>query len=761
MGALGAVVRSGVGRRRVQSVVVALVVLIAVTSSVLGGSLLVASDRPFDRAFGQQSGAHLTAVFDGRKVTPEQLVASGRVAGVSAVAGPFPVATITPVDEQGHVLRPLTVVGRPAPAGGVDAVTLVSGRWASAPGEIVLAGNGSFRGNSRGVGRQWRVPDLPGSPVLTIVGIGRSISGSAEGWVAPGQLAAGDRWQMLYRFSAAGTAGQVEAGLAAVSAVVPVGALSASRSWLVTRRDDSGNSALFVPFLVAFGVLGLVMAVLIVGNVVAGAVGSGTRRIGILKALGFGPGQVVRAYLAQALIPAVVGAGLGLVAGNLLAGLLISRTNSVYGTNDSGVTPWVDAAVVGGILGLVAVTAFVAASRAGRLRTVDALAVGRTPGSGRGRWAARVAGGLPLPRPVTLGLAHPFARPVRSLATVAAIGFGAAAVTFSVGLAGSLTQIQAAGSHGQVTVTRTPLKGPKAEVDPGAVVAAIAGQAGTGGYCAVGSTEVTVSGLTGAQEALVQSGTACSYGYRMISGVWFGGSGEIVVSTPFLTATHTVVGDSVVLGQVSVRIVGEVFSTENRGLQILTGAGTLAAVTPETYEVVVADGTDPGVYAQALSAVLKPMSLQAVVVDDGPEDLVVLINALAGLLTVLLIVVAALGVLNTVVLETRERVHDLGVHKALGMAPRQTIAMVVASVVVTGVAGGLVGTPVGVVLQRVIVTWMGRTAGFRLPGSVLDVYGGGELVLFAFGGLVIAVLGALLPAGWAARTRTAAALRTE
>ena len=66
-----------------------------------------------------------------------------------------------------------------------------------------------------------------------------------------------------------------------------------------------------MPFLVAFGVLGLVMSVLIIGIVVSGAVGAGTRRIGILKALGFTPAQVVRAYVAQALIPAAVGTVLG------------------------------------------------------------------------------------------------------------------------------------------------------------------------------------------------------------------------------------------------------------------------------------------------------------------------------------------------------------------------------------------------------------------------------------------------------------------
>jgi putative ABC transport system permease protein len=49
-------------------------------------------------------------------------------------------------------------------------------------------------------------------------------------------------------------------------------------------------------------------------------------------------------------------------------------------------------------------------------------------------------------------------------------------------------------------------------------------------------------------------------------------------------------------------------------------------------------------------------------------------------LTLLIAVVAGLGVLNTVVLQTRERVHDLGVFKAVGMTPGQTIAMVVSTV---------------------------------------------------------------------------------
>ncbi|MGW8703311.1 FtsX-like permease family protein [Streptomyces eurythermus] len=68
---------------------------------------------------------------------------------------------------------------------------------------------------------------------------------------------------------------------------------------------------------------------------------------------------------------------------------------------------------------------------------------------------------------------------------------------------------------------------------------------------------------------------------------------------------------------------------------------------------------------------------------------------MAVLLTLMLITVAGLGVLNSVILDARERIHDLGVCKAIGMLPRQTLSLVLASVAVIGVNGGLLGVPTG------------------------------------------------------------------
>ena len=216
---------------------------------------------------------------------------------------------------------------------------------------------------------------------------------------------------------------------------------------------------------------------------------------------------------------------------------------------------------------------------------------------------------------------------------------------------------------------------------------------------------------------------------------------------------------------VTVRIVGEAFNTDDKGMQILTDLTTLRAaepdLAPEEFLVSVRSGTDAQAYATGLNSALAGNEARAEAVQQETDELVLIINALTALLSVMLVVVAGLGVLNIVVLETRERVHDLGVHKALGMTPRQTTAMVISSVVVTGLIGGAVGAAVGVFLQRTVLGAMGSNAGFTLPPAVVDVYRPEQLLLFGLGGLVIAVGGALLPAGWAAGTRTVTALRTE
>ncbi|MGQ4715570.1 ABC transporter permease [Streptomyces anulatus] len=782
MSALGRVVRSGVGRRRVQTLVIGLTSMMAVAASVLGGSLLVVSGAPFDDAFAAQHGAHLSVRFGAGEVSAAQLSESGKADGVSGAAGPFRTATVTPRPDGVNPGWPMTVVGRGDPGGGVDEVALLDGRWPTRPGETVLSAGSALLPTP---GLRITFPDLPGDPALTVVGVARSVTGTADAWVVPSQMAAltapgSGGHQMLYRFAEADTAAGIAAGRAAVTKALPPEGVVGEQSWLTVRKTAERDTAVYVPFLVAFGVLGLVMSVLVVGNVVASAVGTGTRRIGVLKALGFTPAQVVRAYVGQALIPAAVGTALGVLVGHLLAVPVMAETEEVYGASSPAVAPGVDLAVVAGVLGLVAATAWASAWRAGRLRTVDALAVGRASAAGRGRWAARLAGRLPLPRPVALGLARPFARPGRALAMGTAILFGAVAVTFTVGMGASLGEVMKARAHDAADVVvpapppdfgpRGAVPGKRPAADPAAVATAVGAAAGTGKHYSASTVRATVSGLSGTVDVIAFTGDASWGGYTMVAGRWFEGPGEAVVPTAFLAATGTRTGDTVTLNglaePVPVRIVGEVLDPRKEGRQVFTDASHLASARPDltetSHHIAVEPGTDVSGYVEALNRDLAPLEVTARAGGrESGGDMVDTLNALSAILTLLLVVVAALGVLNGVLLDTRERVREIGVHKALGMTPRQTVAMVVTSVVVTGLVAGVLGVPLGVALHGWVVPAMGDSVELRFPDSVIAVYGAAELLLPALGGLLIAVLGALLPAGWAARTRTATALRTE
>ena len=547
-----------------------------------------------------------------------------------------------------------------------------------------------------------------------------------------------------------------------MTATLPPGAVTGARSWLDVRQRAVQDAAVFVPFLVAFALLAIVMAVLVVGTVVAGTVGAATRRIGILKALGCTPAGIVRTYVAQALLPATVGAVAGAATGNLVALPVLAETAQLHGSANSTIAWWVTVLAAGGVLAVVAATAWAAALRAGRLRTVDAIAVGRASGPARGRWAARLAARLPVSRPVGIGVARPFARPVRTTAILLAVASGAAAVTFATGLGASLVRIQSAAQQNtaDVTLLSTPAADPAA--DPAAVLAAIARQDGTRAAYGFANAPVIAAGLTDPLTVTALTGDAAWDGFEMVSGRWFTAPGEAVAGAPFLKATGARLGDTVTIQAegrtVRLHIVGEVFET---GTGVFTGTGTIAGLSPTEYHIALTDGTDAGDYAAALTGALTAHGLTAHPNGLEVDPLLAVVQGLTATLTLLLITVAALGVFNMLVLDLRDRVHDLGVHKALGMTPRQTIAMVVASVAGVGLVGGLLGVPAGVALQRLVVPAMAASGGLHLPEPLLDVYGPVVLAALALGGPVIALLGALVPAGWAARTRTAVALRTE
>jgi putative ABC transport system permease protein len=212
-----------------------------------------------------------------------------------------------------------------------------------------------------------------------------------------------------------------------------------------------------------------------------------------------------------------------------------------------------------------------------------------------------------------------------------------------------------------------------------------------------------------------------------------------------------------------VRIAGEVFDPANEP-RVLAAARTLpgAAVGENFWQwnIGLKPGTTAAAYSRALNARLGSGSPFVAGPPGGGQFYAIAIG-LIGLLSLMVAVAAGLGVLNTVLMTTRDRVHDLGIFKALGMRPGQVVIMVICWIAGPAVIAGAIAAPAAVALNTATVHAMAATAHTGIPASFTNVFPVPKLALLALAALAIAVIGALPPAAWAARARPATALRAE
>ncbi|MDQ1043327.1 ABC transporter permease [Streptomyces sp. V4I2] len=762
--------RAAVRRRRLQTLVIALVTLTSTAALVVALGLLDAASAPFDKAFGKQRGAHVAAAFDPARVSDVELARTARQPGVEAVAGPFAQAAVElPRETMNFGLgTDLTVVGRGDPAGPVGRLDLWAGRWATGPGEVVLNRQSDWTADD--LGKKLRVPS---GPDLTVVGFAFDLAGTADAWVAPEQIAAlhPTATQMLFRFTDASSQDRLRASLAAVTDGLAPGALTASQSYLTLKQQIGSSARAYTPYLMAFGILGIVVAVLIVANVVSGAVISGFRHIGILKALGFTPGQVLAVYLTMISVPAVAGCVLGAVAGNLLARpffefVFMGPDAGVF--HDSvGIAPWVNVLALLGMPGVCLLAALAPAARAHRLPAARAISAGSAPRAGRALGIQRRLAGSRLPRSVSLGAGLPFARPGRSALTLAAVVLGVTTVTFATGLATSMTRFGEAGRDAyQVTVYVGAYKNGKeirpTHTDP-ELESLLRSLPGAEEVTARADIEVRMAGS--AQEMMLEGrrGDRPSLDSVLTEGRWMHRSGEIVAGSAFLRHNDLRVGDRVRLEkgdrQETLAIVGEYMHNDRR--LVVTDQSTLTALAPQekpiAYHVKLREGADAAAYARAARAADPGISPDPV----GANTVTQTIVGSASVLTVMLAVVASLGVFNTAVLNTRDRRRDLGMLKSIGMTPRQVTAMTVTSMAVLGALGTVVGIPLGMLGHELVVPRMADAVDITLPAYMTDVWQASALLALAPAGVVIAVLGAYIPGRRAARLTVAQVLHNE
>jgi putative ABC transport system permease protein len=821
-GAVWKAASAGATRRLVPTVVIFLVLAAGSAAALLGLTLATSSNELFLTAFARQHGPQLAVSLDTANVTSAQLTGARQLPGVTQAAGPYPetYVTLTPGHASGQRSapnktsrlsiphgqvnpvaaapgKPLAVTGRASPSGPLDDLALKQGRWATRPGEIDI--DPHLLPFPAAIGSTVTVASAPGKPKLTVVGYASSIGLDETAWVAPGQVAAlrpsgaPAQQQMLYTFAQASTAAQVSADLAALKHALPAGAITSWVSWLSPDSLIAASQGINTPFVAAFAVIGLVLAVLITASVVAAAVIASYQRIGVLKSIGFTPAQVTTTYLAQIGLPALAGAVAGTALGDWKVLPLVNGGNTLFHINVT-IPLWINILVPAGMLALTGLAAAVPAARAGRLSAVQAITAGQVPPAGHGYAAHRLAARLPLPRPVTAGLAAPFTRPARSAVTLAAITFGLTAVVLATGIDASLAKISQGGDQWMhAVVIGAGNLGSQQAFTPGqqqAVAAALATQPGTLSYAAEATTPNLPSGqatphswaasVPGVGQHVPISafqGNAAGLGWDITSGHWYTSPGQVVVNTAHPATASMTAGQAIhiTIGgkTATIKITGTVYAPGPGLGALLTSWQTLhgaAGLAVSQYIVALRPGVTPPAYAAALGNKLGH-GYTVTNITPGQSGSVGLYGdvdtSLIRLLSILVAVLAGLGVLNAVLMATRERVHDLGVCKAVGMTPRQTIAMVTCWAIVPAIGAAIIALPAGMALQNTVMHALAADQAV-LPqtlgtptGSLVHVYTPGGLTLLALAGLAIAVIGALGPATWAAASRTTTALHAE
>ncbi|MER7542430.1 FtsX-like permease family protein [Spirillospora sp. NPDC127506] len=762
MSAVRTAARAGVRRRRTQSAAVAVVVALSTATLVFGLGLLTASHSLFGDAFAEARGAHAAASFDAGKVTAARAAATGRASGVAAAAGPFRTAVLA-----GTPMLPgmrggeggLLVAGRADPGGPVDRLTVTAGRWVRAAGEIVL------RGRPSGPMRIGSTVTSPGLSPLTVVGFAASATDGPGGWVTPGQIGVlrPDGLRMLYRFDRAGDAAEVRRSLRAATAGLP---LRGYDSYAVAKRAFEEEFDQLIPFITVFGALAMAVSVFIIANVVSGAVVSGYRHIGVMKAVGFTPAQVTGVYAAMVTAPALLGCAAGLLGGHLLAARVAANLAEGFGLPSAGGAGLpADAAAGGAVLAMAVSAAVLPALRAGRLPAVRAISAAAVSHGGRGRGVQKRLARTRLPVPVGLGLGLPAARPARTALTLAGLCLGVTAVTMGFGLQQTVTKILTADAEGHTSV--------QVGVDPRAgggmaerqAAALVRAQPGTAHVMSFDAVTVRVPGLPSTLTAEAYSGDYRAFlGDNLVRGRWFTGPGEAVPSEAFMRLNDLDVGDTLTLqageARAAVRIVGAFAHSDTDRMMLdaatLPGAGD--PNRPPSFAVIVKPGTDPAAYAARINAASPGLMAEVAESDLGAG---VVFGGLFLLFSLIICTAAGLGVLNSVLLNARERSRDLGVLKAVGATPRQVVLLMVTSMAALGIAAGALGAPLGVLAHHGVVVLTGDMLGSGMAEPWIHVYTWTLLLPPACAGLLVAVLGAWAPAVRAAAARTAAVLRGE
>lgn len=245
-------------------------------------------------------------------------------------------------------------------------------------------------------------------------------------------------------------------------------------------------------------------------------------------------------------------------------------------------------------------------------------------------------------------------------------------------------------------------------------------------------------------------------------------AGQVAVQRTTMDDQHWALGDTLSLtgpsGSQDLTI-GAVIDSPAFGVPLVVGQTELDQLVPSDQQLVTtvfvtaAPGADVAALRGELTATVKPYVVVSVMdsaefvsqLADQVNRVLVILYALLGLS----VVIAVLGIINTLALSVIERTREIGLLRAVGLGRLQLGSTITVESVLTAVFGTLVGLAVGVALASTLPTVF-SDVGLRslaIPWVSLAL-----MVVLA---IVVGVLAAVWPAIRAARLPVLEAVSTE
>ena len=694
-----------------------------------------------------------------------------------------------------------------------------------ADGQVLVSSSGKNYGIK--LGDQLLVVDSAGQKEFTVSGFYTSQS-QAKSWSSsielglPEEQYLGNYGEAFYSVAVNGTESHGEELTTKLKEAYPEVGFQSAAEMSATLTDQIGQALDFINyFLVAFGLIALLVATFLIANTFAMLVAQRMREFALLRAIGVSKRQLTTSVVAEAVVVGLLGSIIGVFAG---AGL-VQIIQIIMGKLGMAIPASLDLTVQNVVTPLVLgtlvtiVSAWAPARRAGQVHPVEAMRSTETAteaslvlrtivsaiilliGVGLCAWAVSI-GGETKPRAIGIGFGAVFvfigvflAAPALSIPVISLLsikrGLGklaatnsrrnpkrtattAFALTLGIALVAAISMLSASMQSSikdlvtkEITANYV-LRGPQDNSFPIPIEAQqkVKELPGVERTVPISFAEITLGDATNNAPPVYGQNVSYLAGGDLTGLVDFGevtGSIDLTETGVFIASQRYAeeegwkIGDVVPVMEAGQKLAEAKLIGTYEGSRILGDvviSDQTVVLDPDSTRWILVAGEVP--QEQLTNAVEDYLIIRVQTASEYAGEQVSMINQMLYILYALLglsVVVAILGIVNTLALNVIERRQEIGMLRAVGMQRRQVRWLITIESVQIALFGAVLGIAVGVSLGWAFLKVLSGEGleSISIPYSLV----GGLFIASGF----VGVFAALWPASRAAKTPPLEAIR--